>query len=89
MPDYLSPTSLDWALAHIRKFGDTDIFPVPFEIKPIADRWQEIRKHLEQIDLSAYSVQAAQRVLMPKSRVGFRVATQLDPIDSIVYAALA
>jgi len=88
MPDYLSPSSLDWALAHIRKFGDTDIFPVPFEIKPIADRWQEIRKHLEQVNLSTYSVQAAQRILMPKSRVGFRVATQLDPIDSIVYAAI-
>jgi hypothetical protein len=25
---------------------------------------------------------------MPKSRVGFRVATQLDPLDSIIYAAI-
>ena len=29
--DVVSSAAVDWALTHVKRFGDTDIFPVPFE----------------------------------------------------------
>jgi len=33
--DVFTPEALDWSLAHVHKYGDTDIFPVPFEYEAI------------------------------------------------------
>jgi hypothetical protein len=35
---------LDFALKHIEKFGDTDIFPVPFEFEVIRRQWDQLIK---------------------------------------------
>lgn len=86
--DYLSSTSLDWASAHISRFGLTDIFPVPFEFEAIRHCWITIRTHLTSHDLGTYATRATQSVLVPKSTAGFRVSIQPDPIDGLVYAAL-
>ncbi len=37
--DQLQPESLDWAFTHTQRFGDTDIFPVPFEYEAIKHSW--------------------------------------------------
>ena len=86
--DQLSPASLDWALTHITRYGDTDIFPVPFEFEAISQSWLSIRPALEQIDLSRHVPDCGRRMLVPKPGGGFRVTIQLDPLDSIIYAAL-
>lgn len=86
--DQLNPASLDWALAHIRRYGDTDIFPVPFEFDAIAHCWLSVRQELEKIDLANYMPGTGRRILVPKPGGGFRVAVQLDPLDSIIYVAL-
>src|SRR5271157_252446 len=86
--DQLNPASLDWALAHIRRYGDTDIFPVPFEFDAIAHCWLSVRQELEKIDLANYIPGTGRRILVPKPGGGFRVAVQLDPLDSITYVAL-
>ena len=78
----LGVTSLKWALAHIERFGDTDIFPVPFEYRAIRSDWGELLPELLDIDLERYPARALRRTLTPKSRYGFRLATQLDPIDT-------
>lgn len=36
----LREESLDWSLKHIEKFGDTDIFPLPFEFEEICFDWE-------------------------------------------------
>src|SRR5271170_437071 len=87
--DQLNPASLDWALTHILRFGDTDIFPVPFEFEAISHSWLSIRPALERLDLCEYVPSVGQRILVPKPGGGFRVTVQLDPIDSILYTALA
>jgi hypothetical protein len=87
-PDQLSQTSLDWASAHISRFGDTDIFPVPFEFEAIRHCWTTIKSDLASYDLGGYPTRAPQSVLVPKSPTGFRVSVQPDPIDGLVYAAL-
>ena len=87
--DTLKSESLEWALTHILKFGDTDIFPVPFEFACIKGAWSWLRPELQKIDLNEYKTRGTRRMLVPKSNGGFRVATQLDPIDAILYAALS
>ncbi len=87
--DTLSSDSLDWALTHILRFGDTDIFPVPFEFKSVKHCWSLIKPALEELDLTDYRTRGTRRMLVPKPGAGFRVVTQLDPIDAIIYAALS
>lgn len=87
--DTLSPDALDWALTHLTKFGDTDIFPVPFEFACIKNAWAWLKPELEKVDLTEYRTRSTRRFLVPKPGGGFRVATQLDPIDAIIYAAIS
>ena len=87
--DTLSSDSLGWALTHILRFGDTDIFPVPFEFKSVKHCWSLIKPALEELDLTDYRTRGTRRMLVPKPGAGFRVVTQLDPIDAIIYAALS
>ena len=81
--------SLDWSLANIEKDGDTDIFPVPFEYKAIRYCWDEsVRPYLRNINLLEWNIKPFRRALTPKHRFGFRVATQLDPLDTIIFNSL-
>ena len=86
--DQIHSSSLDWALTHITRFGDTDLFPLPLEFSAIRHAWSWLRPSLESTDLKKYRTRARTRMLVPKPGGGFRVATQLDPLDAIVYAAL-
>lgn len=88
MADHLKAQSLDWALTHIQRFGDTDLFPVPFEYIAIKHSWLQLRKEFQAIDLSNYECRPSRRFLVPKPSGGFRVSIQLDPIDALLYSAL-
>ena len=79
--------SLDWALAHALKYGDTDVFPRPFEFEAIEHDWQEIRRYLSQQDIRGWNVRPHRSLIAPKGKYGFRVVTQLDPLDFLVFAA--
>lgn len=87
--DNLKSESIDWALTHIRRYGDTDLFPVPFEYEAITHSWQSLKSEIEKIDLATYEGRPFRRFLIPKQYIGYRIAIQLDPIDTIVYTALA
>ena len=83
--DHIGIPAIDWAISHLQKHGDTDIFPTPFEYLTIDD--DAIRKHVEDLDLASCDAKDARLFLVPKSPLDFRVSHQLDPIDSIVYTA--
>lgn len=85
--DHLSSEALEWAKTHVLKFGDTDIFPVPFEYEALAHGWLSLRPLLERLDLGSYQVRPDRRVLVVKPGGGFRAVTQLDPIDHLIYTA--
>src|SRR5256885_5966284 len=87
-PDQLGPTSLDWASSHINKFGDTDVFPRPFEFDAIRHSWNLVKDELAKANLAEYRIRPSRQILVPKSRTGYRAAVALDPLDSLVYAAL-
>lgn len=87
--DQLTPLAVDWAVAHIKRFGDTDLLPVPFEYEAIRHAWQPLRDYITQLDLSKHEARPARRFLIPKGGFSYRVAVQLDPIDTLVFTALA
>ena len=84
----ISTDALDFALAHILAKGDTDILPPAFEYKAIHHDWLRIRKILKKENLHKRGVRPARRFLSPKRGLGFRIATQLDPLDCILITAL-
>ena len=63
---YLEDTSLDWALKHVSRFGDTDVFPLPFEYAAIHQDWDTIRTYLASQDLDTWAVRDQRRMLTPK-----------------------
>lgn len=84
----LQTASLDWALAHALRHGDTDVFPAPFEYAAIEHDWANVRASLEGADALQWTTRPQRILLSPKARNGFRVITQLDPLDFLVFAAL-
>lgn len=88
MPLTISESSLDWALQHAINFGDTDIFPEAFEFSAIADGWSDVKAWIRDVDILSWTVRPYRRCLVPKHRFGFRISTQLDPLDFIVFTAL-
>ncbi|MDX8047598.1 RNA-directed DNA polymerase [Gracilibacillus sp. S3-1-1] len=94
----LKNESLEWALKHIENYGDTDIFPIPFEYEAIRYLWDKntrelpngttLKEYLRNKNILNWSVRDHRRSLTPKHKFGFRLSTQLDPLDTIVYLAL-
>lgn len=80
--------SLKWAIRHLATESDTDLFPYPKEIDIIKDMEEELIKTLKDIDISNYQWKSSRRFIIPKSEFAYRVSTQLDPIDSILFAAI-
>lgn len=88
MTFHLSLDALNWAIAHVRKFGDTDIFPRPFEFAAVDFAWDSIRNHLAASDLDLWATRSKRVCLTPKGRYAYRVSTQLDPLDTLVFLGL-
>ena len=88
MPLILKDASLDWALNHALTLGDTDIFPDIFEFHAIHHDWDRIKKSIQKVDASEWKVRPFRKCLVPKHRFGFRVSTQLDPLDFLVFTAI-
>lgn len=84
----LSEESLSWAIDHLNKFGDTDLFPKPLEFNIIGDNKGDVLSKLKDVDLSSYTFGSARRFVVPKDTISYRTATQLDPIDSIFLTAI-
>ena len=84
----LNHQSFEWALKQALNYGDTDIFPEAFEFLAINHQQDSILKWLQSEDVLKWKVRPARHCLTPKHRYGFRISTQLDPIDFLVYTAL-
>ena len=84
----LSESSLEWALRHALSQGDTNIFPSAFEFQAIEYDWTAVRDYLAAQDMLRWVTRPLRRALSPKRRLGFRVATQLDPLDFLILTAL-
>jgi len=79
--------ALDWALAHVKLHTAWESFPAPFEYEAVETNWNTLRKVLSR-QVSNWAIRCHRTCLAPKHQFGFRQVTQLDPLDSIVLAAL-
>ena len=84
----LQEKSLKWALKSIQKHFDTYVFPMPFEYEAINAFQNEVIDHLRGIDILNEGIRDYRTALTPKSALGFRICTQLDPLDSIISHAI-
>lgn len=84
----LQEASLEWAMKSIDKYNDTFIFPRPFEFDAINEYWSEVKSYLLDMDVYSEGIRTYRRSLTPKSELGFRISTQLDPLDTIISHAI-
>lgn len=84
----LKENYLEWALKHLKKYSHSDFYPRIFEFAAISHNWQKVKEFIMSINLEDYYPKSPMINLAPKSNGIFRVAHQLDPIDSIIYTAL-
>lgn len=84
----LSKDTVAWAIDHFTHHADTDIFPKAFEFKAIEFCRTEVIDALSKQDINQWVTRPLRRSLVPKHRYDFRVATQLDPLDSLFYMGL-
>lgn len=84
----LQEKSIRWALLSIKKHQDTYIFPPPFEFLAIEEYADEVVKYLTSLDLLNEGLRDYRTSLSPKSVKGFRISTQLDPLDTICSHAI-
>lgn len=84
----LKECSLNWSLKSILKSGDSYIFPNPFEFDAIYQNWDDVKEHIMGLDILEYGLRDYRTIITPKSKYGFRISTQLDPLDSIIYNAI-
>lgn len=85
----ISSDSLDFALRHISRYYDTDFFPRSEEYFAIQYCWDEVKEFILESDFDRLLSAAPLVVPWPKTRGGFRIVHRLEPIDSLVYTALA
>jgi hypothetical protein len=84
----LKPTSLAWGLKHVLKDGDTDIFPKPFGLAVVKRYSAKFLSKLASIEIESHTWEGPRRLMVPKADLAFRPICQLDPLDSILYAAI-
>ena len=85
----LTADALDFARAHIRQFYDSDFFPKPLEFDAIWYNWAEVVDYLTADEIGSYSVSGPRAYAAPKPNGTFRIVHQLDPLNSLVYTAMA
>ena len=85
---HVKENHLEWALKHLLRFYDSDFYPKLFEFQAISHDWQQVKDHVLSLDLETYVPKSPVINLAPKPNGNYRIAHQLDPIDSLIYTAL-
>lgn len=85
----LTDASLEFAREHISKFYDSDFFPKPAEFSALWHQWDDVKKELMSKNVGKLWVTSPRAMTIAKPRAGFRVVHQLEPVEALVYTALA
>ncbi|WP_281885601.1 RNA-directed DNA polymerase [Paenibacillus sp. YYML68] len=84
----LKEQSITWAIKHLEVEKDTDLFPSPKEITVFSEHQEKLIKKLKDYDISQHKISPSRRFVIPKTELSYRIATQLDPLDSLLLAAI-
>jgi hypothetical protein len=83
----VSQPSLELAVRHLARYGDTDIFPHLPELAFLVDQEEAVVEELAKLDLDIYQPSGAIEALAPKARYSFRIAHQLSALDTLLLLA--
>ena len=87
MTYHLTKASLQAAIRHLCRYGDTDIFPRLPELAFFAEEESPILSELLKLDLDSYTPDGAVEALAPKGRYTFLIAHQLSALDTLLLVA--
>lgn len=85
----LTEDSIEFAKKHIEKYYDSDFFPKPFEYEAIWHSWDEVKSYLLGSNIGKLRVKHPLTMASKKPSGSYRIVHQLEPIDTIIYTALA
>jgi len=85
----LTDDALEFARLHITKYYDSDFFPKPIEFEALWFNWDEVKQELSSKNVHKLWVTSPRVLPASKPSGDFRVVHQLEPLDAIVYTALA
>ncbi|MCC8688347.1 RNA-directed DNA polymerase [Xanthomonas campestris] len=85
----LSEASLDFAKAHIEKYYDSDFFPKAFEFEALWHHWSQVKQELRSKNISKFLISNPYNSTIQKARGGYRVVHQLEPMEAVLYTAMA
>ncbi|MEO7505015.1 MAG: RNA-directed DNA polymerase [Sphingomicrobium sp.] len=83
----LSEPSVERAISHVSKVGDTDLFPALPEFQFFTENAQETAVAIMNLGVGSYNPVGAVEVLTPKSNLAFRICHQLTAPDILIYTA--
>lgn len=83
----VSDASLRAAVAHLCRYGDTDVFPHLPELSFFSEEEDAVVTELATLDLDSYAPTGAFEALAPKNRYGFRIVHQLPALDALLLLA--
>lgn len=84
----LDEVSVRWAIEHIKKQKDTDLFPKLKEYDYLFEDEDYLVAKVLEIDIENYVWQPYRRFIIPKDEYSYRAAIQLDPIDNLIMVAI-
>jgi Reverse transcriptase (RNA-dependent DNA polymerase) len=85
----LTEVELDEALHFIESHGYAHYFPDPFEIEALRHSWDKIKTILSKLNLLNYSPRPPLKLTAPKQKFAVRPIKLCDPVDTILFTALA
>ena len=85
----LTEESLDFARHHIEKYYDSDFFPKSFEFEAIWHNWDEVKAELSSKNVEKLWVFPPHTMPAIKSNGTYRIVHQLEPVDAVIYTAMA
>jgi retron-type reverse transcriptase len=80
--------SLQWALKSLDRLGDSDLFTGPVELLVLNELGDSAVSKIAAHDLATFIPGSARRFIVPKDDLSYRTATQLDPLDSLLFTAV-
>lgn len=85
----LTDDSLEFAKKHIENYYDSDFFPKAFEYDSIWHNWDQVKSHLTGTNINKLRTKHPLTMASKKPSGSYRIVHQLEPIDTIIYTALA
>ena len=85
----LTEDSIEFARKHIIKYTDSDFFPKSPIFETLWKVWPQIKSYLLNTEISEFETRIPKIFAAPKSKGGYRIVHRLEPMNAIVYTALA